>query len=927
MFGTASRLPQSFSMHCWLPWLLLIASNLCMLGKIAAQQPAASESSERVFFVANIVDLEFPQGGLTSQVGQDLRTMPRDMNWVWARVAIDHPDAEACFVPVWMNYTRDGRSLIACSLPEPEAVEGTLFIPNESGTRQLRFRIPADAWFDKSDAKYQTLLHCRANYYHFMARRRAPGTAWFRFQRDLAYGELDPRDSESVRKSGDDLFQILRYPNVPYGPESLDLKFARELDQQHEKRLEDIEPYSLPEIDWSNVAQVEADEYDTLAAWIPGDQYALFLDSFESLTQTVDYASQEIPELNLLNAKLPTRAATRRYQDQLGLQLTRLARLLGPQLIESVATTGSDPFLPEGADIAILLEPKPDKLPVLKGLIETQVGLESESRNGTESRMVIAGNECNCFQVADRSLQSYVCVIDGIVVLSNCQEQIERISGTRENQIPSLAMQPEYKVFRGNYPLDPTQTGLLIVSSSAMQRWMSPQYRISELRLWTAQAALHDLKAAQLHAELHGSSFDLSTAARPYESLLGKVRRENGALSSEHFGSCSLPPPYSERRVSQATKAEAQAYSKWKIGRSRTTNYEYSPFAVQFRAAEKSWQAECVFYPHRKKDVWEDLFYAFLLDAQIEIEQCDPHTESLLHFSIAYNRESPAAEFLRNFVVGMGDEFAAINFSTWFGNNISIYVDDDEYWNRKPVESTWPQEDMPVALRWELGEEADPEVLTALVLRLFSSRRKPSDVQRVRHLDTEYWRLENNQAWLVSDKGALYLLITDQQLLLTTNEALLQRAIEREDTGEPPLDSLLDIQRWPGRSMNLQLDGRFAEIFDYGAYEWRKTNLLAIPILNEWRRLAPHTEPTEIHLKKWGERLKYASQFRWNEELYTTESALLPEKLASSASTDAEELKRLPPRKVHPLAEVNAASLGIDFEQDSVHFRIRIRRN
>ena len=52
-----------------------------------------------------------------------------------------------------------------------------------------------------------------------------------------------------------------------------------------------------------------------------------------------------------------------RYQRQLGLPLSTLARLLGPTLVKSVALTGSDPSFPLGTDVAVLLEtPQPATL-------------------------------------------------------------------------------------------------------------------------------------------------------------------------------------------------------------------------------------------------------------------------------------------------------------------------------------------------------------------------------------------------------------------------------------------------------------------------------------------------------------------------------------------------------------------------------------
>ena len=107
-----------------------------------------------------------------------------------------------------------------------------------------------------------------------------------------------------------------------------------------------------------------------------------------------------------------------RYQRQLGLPLSTLARLLGPSLVKSVALTGSDPSFPLGTDVAVLLEtPQPAMLGnLLLGRIAMAAGdvKDAKAVGGTIDGLAYQG-----FVSPDRSLSSYVAQLDGAVVVTN----------------------------------------------------------------------------------------------------------------------------------------------------------------------------------------------------------------------------------------------------------------------------------------------------------------------------------------------------------------------------------------------------------------------------------------------------------------------------------------------------------------------------
>ena len=71
----------------------------------------------------------------------------------------------------------------------------------------------------------------------------------------------------------------------------------------------------------------------------------------------------DTPVLRLAQPRSENARVVERYQRQLGLSMSTLARLIGPKLVKSVALTGSDPYFPTGTDVAVLFEsPQPAML-------------------------------------------------------------------------------------------------------------------------------------------------------------------------------------------------------------------------------------------------------------------------------------------------------------------------------------------------------------------------------------------------------------------------------------------------------------------------------------------------------------------------------------------------------------------------------------
>ena len=196
-----------------------------------------------------------------------------------------------------------------------------------------------------------------------------------------------------------------------------------------------------------------------------------------------------------------TRGLSSGIRQQLGLSMSSIARLLGPQFVKSVALTGSDPYLPDGHRRGRAL-----RVAAADGAGEPPAGpdrLGGRRGQGGQARSAARspGVKYRGFLSPDRSMSSYVAQLDGAVVVTNSPYQLGRLAEARKDKSKSIAALPEYIFFRNRYPLgDPEETALAFLSDATIRRWCGPRWRIADSRRTRARAVLAELQASQLDA-------------------------------------------------------------------------------------------------------------------------------------------------------------------------------------------------------------------------------------------------------------------------------------------------------------------------------------------------------------------------------------------------------------------------------------------
>jgi hypothetical protein len=166
---------------------------------------------------------------------------------------------------------------------------------------------------------------------------------------------------------------------------------------------------------------------------------------------------------------------------------------------------------------------------------------------------------------------------------------------------------------------------------------------------------------------------------------------------------------------------------------------------------------------------------------------------------------------------------------------------------------------------------------------------------------------------------AIFYATGPEALVLTLNEALLKRALDRETDSAaakaagkslPPAAS-----PWLGTNLCLQLDQRFFSVLERAAgesYQSARQRLAwsNLPILNEWKRRFPAQDPVKLHERFWQMKLVCpgGGAYTWNEKWQTMESTVYGHPGEPKAG----------PAGFGPLSRLSSANLGLSFEHEGL---------
>ena len=885
------------------------------------------------------------------------------------------PEAKPVFVAIRSSAKKD--------------VTGRLFMPKPDGNGLLALKFQIAASSAKRDAA-RTFQMAKIEHFERLLASNSPGAAWFRYQSKVAQNALD----KTTKEEGELLAQITR-TNEWRRSDDLDrsyelfsggraisenLQLDREMlfprtntEDGKLVPLDSITGITVKEMDWQALIKEAKPQLDILANVIPAHQHVLFFPTFAAAMKVADEAKLQGTSI-LRHTELAAQDThlVQRYERQLGLSLSSLGRVIGPQLVGSVAITGGDPYFASGTDVAVLFEtPQPAVFAsLLLAKIRIDVATNSEAK---PVEGIVDGIKYVGVRSLDRTICSYLAEIDQAVVVTNSLSQLKQLAAVRTGKAAAIASLPEFVFFRQRYQIgDAAESALLFISDATIRRWCGPRWRIASSRRVRDAAVLLQLQAANLDAIVTGKELKpgVVTSELPTSQQNLDVQLTSNGVMSPSLGRFDFLTPISELTFDSVTVSEREAYQRWRDGYQRNWSGAFDPIALRIGSDEKSLSADLSIMPLILNTEYQ-LFLQIVAGAKLKPNSGDPH-DAISHVVVAINPKSPLIQQANQFLAGMlagslGGRLGAdkpLDPLGWLGESIAIYADRDEFWSelnkltqvdrlRKLRENGYR---IPAAVRIEVRQPLKLALFLTAV-RSFIQQSGPGLTRwdTMNHLEHPYVKVSaarrGAQGLDEFDNVRLYYSTIGDGLVLTPNENVIKRAIERELASNPikpddekpadtksatPQDSPAKktpsevakseglANGWLGESMALQFDRELSNfLWSFGDVDLRQmaqTNSWNnLPILNEWKRRFPDRDPIEVHRRAWGVELicPGGGKYVWSDEWQTMESTVF----GSPGSP------KMPAPSPAPLLPFAKANFGITFELGGLRSRIHLERD
>ncbi|MFP6602688.1 MAG: hypothetical protein VB862_09185, partial [Pirellulaceae bacterium] len=566
-------------------------------------------------------------------------------------------------------------------------VVGWLYWPKAdySGYAKLKFVLPVTSAEKKQRVPF---LQAKLDHYTRLFRQQATGSAWYRHQIRQTAGllkQVKPNLRVNRRFFGNRGSDLEETYALFSGGRALseNLQLDRQLPTSKQAQetivLESIEGITVREFDWAPAIKGLNPRRDALAGNIPDDQHVIFFPSFKALVTLADEMSEQgAPLLTLAEPRGETASVRERYERQLCLSLDAGARLLGPTMINSVALTGSDPYLRTGADVAILLEAKSTAL--VRKFIDAQLAARGGQYKTAKS---VAGELADVsytgMKSPDRVICSFAATLGKTVVITNSLAQLQRLIETHQGTRTALGKLSEYTFFRQRYPLgDGQETALMLISDKTIRRWCGPRWRIGSSRRTRATATMAELQASHLDALVRGEiSSDLVTVDAGLPDA-GVLRMLDSGVHSAVYGTLDFQTPIVELEMEHVTREEAQLYGRWRDGYQRFWSNFFDPIAVRFQVTKSKLATDVTVMPLIDNSDYRE-FIAVSRGVEMAADFGDIHPESILHWALAINTKSEMLQQNTNMLRLIAPQIK-VNPLSWIGKGISVYVDRDSLW-------------------------------------------------------------------------------------------------------------------------------------------------------------------------------------------------------------------------------------------------------
>jgi hypothetical protein len=290
---------------------------------------------------------------------------------------------------------------------------------------------------------------------------------------------------------------------------------------------------------------------EPLAARVPAECFYMRFGNFTNYLWFRDFMRHWKGDLgNMLVVESVDRNISERFQQQIAVGETKLARVMGPTVVKDVAIIGLDTYLRDGAAMGILFQAN-NNLLLGRNLGGQRQDAKSKRPDSVEETVKIAGHDVSYIHTPDGRLRSYYIVDGDFHLVANSRQLIERFlqAGAGDH---SLAANTDFQECRNVMPLSRDDTIFIFASAAYLQNLASPHYRVELDRRLRSVGEMRAIKLARLAAVAE------SQPANSIDDLIAAELLPPGF--GQRFDGSKLEPSPSGRGQGEGALADVLSY-------------------------------------------------------------------------------------------------------------------------------------------------------------------------------------------------------------------------------------------------------------------------------------------------------------------------------------------------------------------------------
>ena len=340
-----------------------------------------------------------------------------------------------------------------------------------------------------------------------------------------------------------------------------------------------VEGIDVAEHPWKEMIGDKKPAPEAFARLVPADNYYIHfkhMARFIEFTELMDQWGTTLTRAYEVTSR--DYRLWQRYEQQLCLRSTVLGKTLGPLVIKGIGITGSDAYIREGSDVALLFQVIDKK--IFLGAVEPFIS-EARKKFGDklkESKADYHEVSIESFVTPLREVSLHRATVGDVVIYANSPVGIRRVLDAAQGRVKKLADSLDFQYMRTTFRYDDAdEDGFAFLSDPFIRTLVGPASKIKEKRRLEALASLHMLTHGAMLTAWETGKAPVSTpnilqaAGLKVEELPmpeGKPafwNPENLTAVSDVYNTIHFATPLIELPIDDVTRTEAEEYRRFRL--------------------------------------------------------------------------------------------------------------------------------------------------------------------------------------------------------------------------------------------------------------------------------------------------------------------------------------------------------------------------